>query len=363
MTGTALMADTETTRLEAVLAGIRDYLTGQLEQLNLELAQAEQAVVELDRELNLKQASVNVLTDSRDLLVSTLAELDETKDSGTVARSRRSRKAAASTVTPDLAELVQGDGVVGALPDSAPATQGQQTEPISRSTSSTIQDQVLEYLNTTPGIHKVAEIATAVSGPDASPSAVQGIRRALAALLTAGHAEKSAQSGTAFYSATAPPAAPAQKAGTTRKKAAPKAAKGDLPAAGIAEDKSSSSTARIPAARKGKPGSKAPAAKQAAPRKNTRKSAAAAVAGVPEAAPVSAAKPVRADRPTIVATLRAASQPQSATDLSRTVMGDQWKPSDATNFRNVLKSLAKEGTVAIVTGERNRSHYTAAPTA
>ena len=360
------MADTETTRLEAVLAGIRDYLTGQLAQLNLELAQAEQAVVELDRELTSKQASVNVLTDSRDLLVSKLAELDGTKDSGTVARSRRSRKAAASTVTPELAELVQGDGVVGALPDSAPATQGQQPEPIFRSTSSTIQDQVLEYLNTTPGIHKVAEIAAAVSGPDASPSAVQGIRRALAALLTAGHAEKSAQSGTAFYSATASPAAPAQKAGTTRKKAAPKAAKGakgDLPAAGIAEDKSSSSTARIPAARKGKPGSKAPAAKKAAPRKNTRKSAAPAVADVPEAAPVSAAKPVRADRPTIVATLRAASQPQSATALSRTVMGDQWKPSDATNFRNVLKSLAKEGTVAVVTGERNRSHYTAAPTA
>ena len=104
-------------------------------------------------------------------------------------------------------------------------------------------------------------------------------------------------------------------------------------------------------------------AKKAAPRKTARKSAAAAAAAAPESAPVLAAKPVRADRPTIVATLRAAGQPQSAADLSRTVMGDRWKPSDATDFRNVLKSLVKEGTVAVVTGEKNRSHYTAAATA
>jgi Fe2+ or Zn2+ uptake regulation protein len=72
-------------------------------------------------------------------------------------------------------------------------------------------------------------------------------------------------------------------------------------------------------------------------------------------------KTVRADRTKIVATLLGSPEPQSAAEVSRTVMGSQWKSSDATNFRNVLKSMAAEGIVAEHLGENNRSRYTVAP--
>jgi hypothetical protein len=41
-------------------------------------------------------------------------------------------------------------------------------------------------------------------------------------------------------------------------------------------------------------------------------------------------------------------------------MGSQWKSSDATNFRSVLKSMVTEGVVEEHVGENNRSRYTVA---
>ncbi|MHA6764003.1 hypothetical protein [Streptacidiphilus sp. PAMC 29251] len=258
---------------------------------------------------------------------------------------------------------------MGALPDSASTAAPQTSAPTSRKRGAAQQSQVLEYLNANPGIHKVAEIAAAVSGPDASPSAVQGIRRALAALLQAGQADKSTQSGTAFYSAaTASAAAPAVKGRATRKKAAPQDAKATATDPDTTVDTSSGKGARIPAARKAKTAPKASPAKKAVPTRTAPKKVEGGAASLPAAgeqdsASVPAPKSVRADRVAIVATLRAAAQPQSAAELSRSVMGEQWKPSDATNFRNVLKSLVKEGAVAVVPGDKNRSSYTAVPTA
>jgi Fe2+ or Zn2+ uptake regulation protein len=78
-----------------------------------------------------------------------------------------------------------------------------------------------------------------------------------------------------------------------------------------------------------------------------------------QAAPA-AEKSVRADRTKIVATLLSASEPQSAGEVSRTVMGAEWRSSDATNFRNVLKSMVAEGVVAEHPGENNRTRYTVA---
>ena len=69
---------------------------------------------------------------------------------------------------------------------------------------------------------------------------------------------------------------------------------------------------------------------------------------------------MRADRTKIVAALLAASEPQSAGDVSRTVMGSDWRASDATNFRNVLKNMVTEGVIAEHIGENNRARYTVA---
>jgi len=367
------MAETETTRLESVLAGIRGYLTDQLGALDLELHTAKQAVLEMSQELASMQESVQSLVVSRDLLVSKLAELDGTAgDSGTVARARRSRKAAGDAVTQEITALVQGDAVVGALPDSGTADEPPVPAPASGKKRLRTEGEVVGYLRATPGVHKVAEIAAAVSGSGAQAAVVQGIRRALAALVQAGQVERSAQSGTAFYSAAAdaPVAAPAVKAKATRKKAAPRAAKkgvsSQAKAVPVSDDASSGAVptvagTSIPAARNAKSSPKKSAAEKAVTKKAARKATAPAAPSLESAAPAPAEKAVRADRAKIVAALLAAAQPQSAAEVSRIVMGSQWKTSDATNFRNVLKSLAKEGTVAVVEGENSRSHYTAVP--
>jgi len=110
----------------------------------------------------------------------------------------------------------------------------------------------------------------------------------------------------------------------TRKKAASKATKTTAAdshaAAGTPVDTLFGTDVRTPANRKAKAGRKVSAAKKAAPKKSTRKPAPTAPR-TRGSASVPAPKPVRADRAAIVATLRAAAQPQSAADLSRAVMG------------------------------------------
>ena len=360
------MTDTGITKLESVLAGIRGYLTDQLGVLDLELHTAKKAVVELNQELASRQALVESLTASRDLLVSKLAELDDTaSDAAPVAKPRASRKAAGGAVPQETAVVVT-EAVVTEAVAEAPSDSGTAKK------RSNTQGEVVAYLRSTPGVHKVAEIATAVSGSGSGAAVVQGIRRALAGLVQVGHVEKSLQSGTAFYSATAdaPAVSTEVKAKATRKKAAPRPTKNSAPEAETAapsvDDASASATPAVTgkptrATRKAKTSAKKPAVVKAVTKKRVAKTAQAATPAPKAAVSVPAEKAVRADRAKIVAVLQSAAQPQSAAEVSRTVMGTEWKSSDATNFRNVLKSLAKEGAVVVVEGEKNRSHYTAAP--
>ena len=254
------------------------------------------------------------------------------------------------------------------------------------------QRGVLNFLSTTPGVHKVSEIAVAVHGDDCDNAALQAVRRALTVLTGAGLAAKSTQSGTAFYSADAeaPAEAPATKAAAkktpakeaTASKAAKtskaarsaEAARPSKDASGASADAPLSKLTKAPATQ-ARPAAGRPAGKAAATdalsaktskiiddqstmqvRKVTKKAGpttAAAEAALAE-------KAVRADRTKIVAALLVASEPQPAGDVSRSVMGSQWKPSDATNFRNVLKSMLAEGVVAEHTDENSRARYTVA---
>jgi Fe2+ or Zn2+ uptake regulation protein/uncharacterized coiled-coil protein SlyX len=328
MMGKALMTDVSNSKLESVLSGIRGYLNGQLAELEDELDTAQRSARELSEQLAAQQASGEALVASRDLLVAKLAELDgAVTDSTTVAGRRKARQKAAGTVPASVVAAVEGDAPLGSFEAEAPG------EPSAPATLNAHQREVLGFLETTPGVHKVTEIAAAVSGPEATPAAVQAIRRSLGVLTVAGLATKSTQSGTAFYSApepTTPVAAKPRKAAT--KKAAAKKA--------VAEKAVAEKPAKAARSKAAKP-AKAPAAKPADD---------------------AAAKPVRADRAKIVATLLVAEEPQSAAELSRTLMGDDWKSSDATNFRNVLKSLTAKGFVIEHRGEDNRARYTAVNT-
>ncbi|MFC1408317.1 hypothetical protein ACEZCY_03355 [Streptacidiphilus sp. N1-12] len=366
------MTEAANSRLESVLAGIRDYLTGQLNELDDELAAARQAVAELSEELAAREAAVGILVAGRDLLVAKLDELDsattesevalEAVEAAEVAEAVAEAVEVAEAVSEavDVAVVAEAVEIVSAsVSASAPA-------PVSREALNPGQVAVLGFLEATPGVHKVAEISVEVNGPEASSAAVQAIRRALAVLTRAGLAAKSEQAGTAFYSATAaapvvaPPAAepvveaaaPARK---PRKAAAKKATAKPAKAAPAAK------AARTAKSTKAAKPAKAAKAAKAAPAKKAPAKAAATVPAArtaPKAETVAAAKPVRADRAKIVATLEALREPQSAGEVSRAVMGDEWKSSDATNFRNVLKSMVKEGVVAEQTGEDKRARYT-----
>lgn len=363
------MEETANNKLESVLAGIRGYLTEQLGELDSELTATEQSITELSDAIGSRKASVAALATGRELLLAKLAELDGvTADTAPVAepvaavepavvaapKKSATKKSAAKTAAPKQAEP---------KPAAAPAELNES------------QRKVLDFLEATPGVHKVAEIAAGVLGADAGSAAVQGIRRALAVLTQAGRAAKSEQGSTAFYSAETPVAAvveavveaPAKPRKAAARKAAAKPVEAVVETA--VETVAETVVAKKPAAKKPaaakqaaakKPAAEKPVAKKAAPKKSAK-------AGVP--APRSEAKadgadaPVRADRNRIVATLLAAAEPQSAGDLSRAIMGEEWRPSDATNFRNVLKSLATQGLVAEHREENNRSRYTAVASA
>lgn len=382
------MAEVSTTRFESVIAGIRGYLGEQLGELERELDEARQSVAELHEQLAAKQASIEVLVASRHLLATKLGELD-----GAMTESAVVVLPAQLRAEPEEAAAPQAEAVAAAEPPAespveAPAetpaealTDAAEEEPVTTARGLNAgQRQVLVFLEAMPGVHRVSEIAAGVAGPDAGNAAAQAVRRALAALLQAGLATKSVQSGTAFYSATATetspttatattetvesaeaaeevPVAPASGRARTRKaapvkakqpapkKAAKRAVRATVaatPVDGAASDEAPAFTARTrkPRAAKGHDAAEAPAAQAAAP--------------------VGAAgKPLRADRTKIVATLLAATEPQSAGEVSRTVMGDDWRASDATNFRQVLKGMTAEGLVAEHLGDNNRTRYTA----
>ena len=345
------MTDVSNSKLESVLSGIRGYLNGQLAELEGELDSAKGSVAELNEQLTSQQGSIEALAASRALLVAKLAELDgAVADSAVVADQRKTRQKAADKVPAAVVAAVEDDAPAGSLEAATPAA----AEPSGAVTLNTSQREVLSFLETTPGVHKVTEIAAGVSGPEATPAAVQAIRRALSVLTAAGQATKSTQSGTAFYSAPEPAAAPAPA--KPRKAAAGKATAKKTTAKKAAADKP---VADKPVA--AKPEAEKPAAKKTAKKATRAKTAKAAkVTAAAVVADDADAKPVRADRAKIVATLLAAAEPQSAAEVSRTLMGDEWKSSDATNFRNVLKSLTAKGLVTEHRGEDNRARYTAA---
>jgi Fe2+ or Zn2+ uptake regulation protein len=434
MTGKALMAEGSITRLESVIAGIRGYIGEQLSELENELGSTRGAVTALGEQLVARQAAIDTLEASRALLLAKLGELDGAEaETKVFAQARESREEAGDAVAEQIVTAVGGDAVVGALPTGAATVKAATGTP--KLTAS--QLGVLGFLQDTPGVHKVSEIALAVYGGDSDNAALQAIRRALAALTGAGAAVKSTQSGTAFYSATVETAvaeAPAPAGRTAAKKAPAKKAeakkaetpKAETPKADAkkaeapkAEAKESTAT-KSPKAAKTAKATQSPKAAQAtdAPAKQAKKpatrtarkataetpapaaattvaeTAAEAVSetvadkpstpararksgssstavrtarktakkAAPSATPATADKSVRADRTKIVAALLAASTPQSAGEVSRTVMGSEWKSSDATNFRNVLKSMVAEGVVAEQLGDNNRARYTVAAT-
>lgn len=392
MMGKALMAEASTTRFESVIAGIRGYLSEQLGELEHELDAARQSVAELNEQLAAKQSSIEVLVASRDLLLAKLNELDSAlAESAVVTLPRQSRTETEQPAAPQAEAVAVTEAVetAAATPEADDATE--QAPATKARKLNTGQRDVLAFLEATPGVHKVSEIATGVGGADAGNAAVQAVRRALAVLTEAGLATKSTQSGTAFYSTAATevpavatttesteaveadeapveaPAAPVTrrararktapaKAGTKQagpKKTGPKKAAKRTPRAAAATttvadttDDTTSTPAAPARARKSR-SAKGGAAVAKAP---------AAEAAVPAAA---AEKSLRADRSKIVATLLAATEPQSAGEVSRTVMGDEWRTSDATNFRKVLKSMTAEGLVAEHLSDNNRTRYTA----
>jgi len=437
------MAEESITKLESVIAGIRGYIGEQLGELEGELGAARGAVSDLGEQLAARKASIETLEASRELLIAKLGELEgAVAETQVLAQAQESREAAGNAVAEEIVAAAGGDAVVGALPSgttgkakATPRAKKAAAKPAAKATDKAAdkagdkpaekltpgQLGVLSFLEATPGVHKVSEIATAVHGADADNAALQAVRRALSALTEAGRAVKSTQSGTAFYSADAEQAAPAEAAAapaepapaaekpateqaTAKKTAAKKAvtkktvakkavakqatAKQAKPTKAVAKKAATTTTAAKPATTRParKSAAKAPAAAEtvAAPAAKgsdepsaparSRKAAAKSTAGstVRKAAAKKAAtasakaaeapveKNLRADRTKIVAVLLSASEPQSAGEVSRTVMGTEWKSSDATNFRNVLKSMVAEGVVAEHVGDNNRVRYTVA---
>jgi Fe2+ or Zn2+ uptake regulation protein/uncharacterized coiled-coil protein SlyX len=343
MMGKAFMTDVSISRLETVLSGIRGYLTSQLAELESELDEARRSVTQLSEQLASQQASIEVLVAGRELLVTKLAELDDAvTDSAVVGRARRSRQKASDTVPAEVVAAVTDDALVGSLEPTTPAKAAAKGAAAAVTSApaalNAVQRDVLAFLEATPGVHKVTEIAATVSGPEVAPAALQAIRRALAVLTTAELATKSSQSGTAFYSAATPAPVPAKPRKAAAKKSATKKAAAEKP---VAEK----------------------AAAKKAKRSTTTATKAKATAKTETPVAQAAEKTVRADRARIVAALQAAPEPLSAADLSRSMMGDEWRSSDATNFRNVLKSLAKQGLVAEQLGEDKRTRYAAAANA
>ena len=397
------MAEESTTRFESVIAGIRGYLTEQLSELERELDDARQSVTELNEQLAAKQSSIEVLVASRDLLAAKLNELDGVITESAVATLPGQLHAETEQPAAPQAEAVAAADVPDETPADAPAetaTDAAEEKPATKARKLNAgQSQVLAFLEATPGVHQVSEIAAGVAGPDAGNAAAQAVRRALAVLTQAGLATKSTQSGTAFYSVAATEA-PATAAATASTETA-EAAEATGTAATTETAEATEATTTAPATRRARTRKAAPAkadAQQAVPKKTAKRPAAkrataktvavaeeasseapvsiprarragtakgrATTAKVPvaEAAPSAdaAEKTLRADRTRILATLQAAGEPQSAGEVSRTVMGDDWRTSDATNFRHVLKNMTTEGLVAEHLGDNNRTRYTAA---
>jgi Fe2+ or Zn2+ uptake regulation protein len=394
MMGKAHMAEAAISKLDSVLAGLRGYLTEQLRELDGELEAARKSVVQLGAELAAAQSAVEVLAASRDLLVSKLNELDGVAQPAAeqpaaeqpavrVPAARRPRtekapkpekKAAAAESQPKSEPKPEPQAA--SKPESNSESESDskaESKAVSESASgpkapkalNAGQQQVLAFLETTPGVHKVAEIAADVSGPDASAAAVQAVRRALSGLTAAGLVAKSEQSGTAFYSATSAVVVEAVEVlaaeVTTRKPVVRKAVAKKAPAGKAAPAKSAPAKSSATKSSVAKSSTKS-AAKKPATAKPRKAAATKAVSTEALSAEAAGAKQLRADRTKIVATLLAAQEPQSAGDVSRTVMGAEWKSSDATNFRSVLKSLVSEGVVTEHVGENNRARYTVAAT-
>ena len=374
MTGKALMAEGSITKLESVIAGIRGYIGEQLSELENELGSTRGAVTSLGEQLAARETAIAALEASRELLLAKLNELDGAEaETHAFAHARESREEAGDAVAETIVAAAGGDAVVGALPTGG-AKKSSATGTAKLTDS---QASVLGFLNSNSGVHKVSEIAVAVQGGESDNAGLQAIRRALAVLTEAGLALKSTQSGTAFYSANTDAPAAAKKA-PGKKAATPKAAKPAkaAPAAKPAPAAKSVAAAKPAAAAKAasdkaegskpeKAVDKASAAVKAPVRKAVKavKAVKAAKKAAPAAAETAPAeKTVRADRTKIVAALLAASEPQSAGDVSRTVMGSDWRASDATNFRNVLKNMVTEGVIAEHIGENNRARYTVAAT-
>jgi Fe2+ or Zn2+ uptake regulation protein len=387
--GKALMAQASITKLESVIAGIRGYLSEQLGELDGELDAARKEVAELSGELASRQASVEVLVAGRNLLVTKLGELDgAVAETAAVPQARQSPEDVGEKSSQETVAPADVDVVAAEPPATEPGSSKAETPLAVARALNASQRDVLGFLESTPGTHKVAEIATAVNGPDAGSAAVQAVRRALAVLTDTGRATKQTQSGAAFYSATAtaPKAAeeaqaslqdadadgptPAAETRTSASKTArsAKAAGSKKAAARKATSRSAGTAATTtpaataePVAESTVPSEVAPASVEAGAPERTRKAAGkrGTAKGI-RTTSAPAEKTVRADRPKIVAVLLGSPVPQSAAEVSRTVMGSQWKSSDATNFRNVLKSMVAEGVVAEHVGENNRSRYTVA---
>ena len=365
------MAEGSITKLESVIAGIRGYIGEQLSELENELGSTRGAVTSLGEQLAARQTAIAALEASRELLLAKLNELDGAEaETHAFAQARESREEAGDAVAETIVAAAGGDAVVGALPTGG-AKKSSATGTAKLTDS---QVSVLGFLNSNSGVHKVSEIAVAVQGGESDNAGLQAIRRALAVLTEAGLALKSTQSGTAFYSANTDAPAAAKKA-PGKKAATPKAAKPAkaAPAAKPAPAAKSVAAAKPAAAAKAasdkaesskpeKAVDKASAAVKAPVRKAVKAVKAAKKAAPAAAETAPAEKTVRADRTKIVAALLAASEPQSAGDVSRTVMGSDWRASDATNFRNVLKNMVTEGVIAEHIGENNRARYTVAAT-
>ncbi|MEY9840492.1 hypothetical protein [Streptacidiphilus sp. EB103A] len=376
MMGEAFMAEASVSRLDTVIAGIRGYLREQLSELDGELEAARLSVAELTEQLTSRQSSVAMLMAGRDLLVSKLAELNEAWSDP--ASDGHEQASEAEAPTPDAA--AEGDTAVSPPTDAPAATAEPGPRPVRRPNAS--QRAVLEFLSGTPGVHKVSEIALGVNGPDAGNAAIQTIRRALGVLVEAGHVAKSVQAGTAFYSAASAPSedaayapdgetpapheAPSSEPATPRKapsatrkatasnKAAAKSTRARSPRSATSKGADNDTTTAAATADTAAAASERPletAARRPTAKKTPKRSTA------KKAAPSSGDKPVRADRPKIIAALLASAEPQSASEVSHAVMGAEWKPSDATNFRMVLKNMVTQGIVATYTGEDSRTRY------
>ena len=371
------MAETSTTSLETVLADLRSYLTDRLTVLDGELDTARSSVAALHRELGAQEAAVQGLEASRDLLVGKLNELDgAVSTADDVAQARRSRTAAAEELAPEILTAVEADAGIGTVQDA------EGTVPVAPAKLNAGQEQVLAFLRANPGVHKVTEIAEGISGSDATSAQTQAVRRALGTLAERGLTDVSRQSGTSFYTAApaasvaatgsdgSPDATPGGRApkrtrsrsGSARK-AAPKSTTADEKPTRrsrrntkASQDAATTADAVTPAAEVTPTGrtKRTPSRKSPAKQASTK-----------AAKPATPGTAVRADRTKIVSTLQAAAEPLTAAEVSRTVMGAEWKTSDATNFRNVLKSLTAQGMVSAQLGTDRRARYAAAasPTA